>query len=380
MSAFETLVRHAVFASVVTLAGCPLDVPVFAGGPDDLVTPVITFDMPPTVAAVPLESHSQPISPTAGQWMGVEMRLSSMIATPAMPDIERWMIRCVPRNPSWRVIDYSPGTEVASDYASPIQVQSNDESSHSSGVSVDGAYGHLVNGHIGGDRGGKKSMGIKYDRHAPVHAVTAAGTIERGRGVYFKLRWTSTQVLEGEKRFAITFEVPPSFRGGLIDVSVVAHGSGASAPAWSELPGLGPREAASVVLGRADFVIAVYRDGDGEAWQLARDLSLAEASLRSTAVRASSPQAIRSIPTLVRHVAAKFNLDETPPDTTWVNRLLAGNADPYVDPVIRKLPTEVRVRTLDYVDLRRKLVQLQPTAPYELAMKNWESAGESQPD
>ncbi|MBB3208213.1 hypothetical protein FHS27_004040 [Rhodopirellula rubra] len=327
--------------------------------------PVISFDLPATAVAVPVvcERPDDLITSDAGEPVEITLRLSSLVSGSVFPQIDRWMIRCVPRNPSWRVVNYSPRTETASEYAGPIQVKTSDEDSQSFGMAVDVVQGSIGKAHVGGDKGSKQTESLQFDRHAPLHAVTAAGTIERGRGVYYKLRWTSTQVLEGEKEFKLTFDVPAGFRSGLVDVSVVAFGRSSKkssvSDAFSQIPVLGEDRDAMRPLGEGRFVVAVHAEGDPVAWQAARDFADAEATLRHEArnVRATSPA--RSLSTLLRHVAAKLDSDAVDLHSDWAERLIFANADPYTDPIIRKLPADVRVVALEYCDARRAVETLQ---------------------
>lgn len=323
----------------------------------------ISFDLPPTAVAVPVNLADR-MTPTAhaGEAVQVKLRLSSMVTGTRLPTIERWMVQVIPRAASWRVLDYSPRTETGTDYATPIQIKRSDESSHSMGLSADGGYGHVAAAHLGADRGGKTSEAIQFDKHAPLHAVSAAGTIERGRGVYYKMRWTSQQVLEGEKNFEVSFDVPPGFRAGMLDIVVVAYGKPAKGnvitQAWADMPLLAESKGATTVLGQAQFTVAVHRDGDDAAWHLARQMASAEVRLRQMATEVRADTAIRSLPTLIRHVAAKIDVDSIDIHGDWAERLIAGEADPYIDPVIRKLPADVRVAVLDYVDTRRAFLSL----------------------
>ncbi|WP_201767205.1 hypothetical protein, partial [Rhodopirellula sallentina] len=326
--------------------------------------PVISFDLPATAVAVPVVcSHGNDLTMSdRGEPVEITLRLSSLVSGSVFPEIDRWMIRCVPRDPSWRVVNYSPRTETASEYAGPIQVKRSDEDSQAFGMAVDVAHGAVANAHIGGDKGSKQSESVQFDRHAPLHAVTAAGTIERGRGVYYKLRWTSTQVLEGEKELKITFDVPAGFRSGLVDVSVVAFGrlpkKNSVTDAISQIPVLGEDRGAVRPLGEGHFVVAVHAEGDPVAWHAARDFAAAEIALRSQArsVRATSPA--RSLSTLLRHVAAKLDSDAVDVHSDWAERLIFANADPYTDPIIRRLPAEVRVVAIEYCDARRMVENL----------------------
>ncbi len=305
--------------------------------------PIVHFDLAPVVAADP--SDTDPIDPTL---VTIELRLSSMIESPTVPRIDQWLVRCQPRDKAISIADYAPRTETSSDLATPIQVKRIEEKSNAVGLSIDGSYGHAVHGNAGADRADKNTNTLQFDRVAPVQVVTASGTINRGRGVYFKLRWTAQQVLEGEKVFRVTLRVPSTWRGGLMDVSVIAQ---------SERKKFG-WDLETETIGAADFVVAAYRQGDDEAAQRARDLSDAEYALRSTARRHHVSSEVNSLPSMLRHVAMKLELEPSKPDVSWVQRLLLETADPYLDKEISNLPMPVRVAVLDYVDIRDDFVAM----------------------
>lgn len=304
-----------------------------------LATPVcaseIVFDLPPTTAALPV------VESTDDGLVTVHLRLSSMIESPDVPRIDQWMIRCQPRDFEISIADYSPKTETGSDLVTPIQVKQTDERTNAVGFSVDGGY-HSARGTAGVDQSNKQVDSFQFERAAPVQAVSAAGTINRGRGVYFKLRWTALQVLEGEKVFSITMQVPPAWRGGMMDVQVIAQ-SQRSSFGWDREP---------ETLGAADFVVGMFRQGDSEAAELAQSLADAEHQLRKVAEQHPTKRDVRTLPGMLRHVATKLDLEGEQPRTDWMKRLLSNRADPHLDREICKLPMPVRVAVLDYVDVR----------------------------
>jgi regulator of extracellular matrix RemA (YlzA/DUF370 family) len=302
--------------------------------------PVVQFDLPPTAAAT---AEDQP------DLVSIELRLSSMIETPEPLAISQWVVRCIPRDQAILIADYAPRTETASDLATPIQIKQTAEESKSAGISIDAAYGHLTRANVGSDHGKKNSDTIQYDRVAPLQAVTAAGTIQRGRGVYFKLRWTATQVLEGEKTFCVTMRVPPQWRGGLLDVSVVAQAESQSLAPWDRDPR---------IIGQANFVVAAFRSGDAQAEQMARTVSEAELTLRELSKRLTRQSRGNSLPTLLHQLATKLDLDPRRDHSEWVQRLVSGKADPYLDKQIRKMPMPIRVAVLEYVDRRIEFTDL----------------------
>jgi hypothetical protein len=327
---------------VVLLFISVLSVPVnLLAGP----SPVVRFDMAPIAAAASSESDPNVVT--------IQFRLSSMIESPEKEKIDQWIVRLQPRDQGAELVDYSPRTETASDLVSPIQVKESAEQSNALGLTADTSYGHLARGKFGADRSTKNINTQQFDRVAPVQAVTASGTINRGRGVYFKLRWTALQVLEGEKNFSLTLRVPPSWRGGLIDVSVVAQ---------SERKSIGGWERESKVLGEDNFVIAAHRQGDRQAEALARALSDAEYELRSIATQQRKATSATSLPGMLRQVAIKLDLEDEVANDGWLERLLRNQADPHFDKEISKMSMPIRVAVLDYVDIRNEFRTLAETS------------------
>ncbi len=302
----------------------------------------VHFDLPPTAPASLLESDD-PSTVT------IELKLSSLIVDPEMPKVDQWLVQCQPRDKSVRVVDYWPRTEVASDVDGNIQVKKTNEASRAMGASLDGAYGHFSHLHAGFDKGEKEIDSLQMNRLAPVQAVTASGTIRRGLGVYFKLRWTARQVLEGEKTFRLTLQVPPGWRGGLIDVSVTAQG---------EEKTLGGFDSVTKTHGSANFVVASYRAGDRVAAAQAQRLVEAEFALRDLASDHQSRPRQASLTSMVRLIASKFDSDEKGGGIDWIDRLLLCQADPHFDKEIRRLPMPVRVAVIEYVDCRDNFLMM----------------------
>jgi hypothetical protein len=317
---------------------------------------VIRFDMSPNVPLTPVQGH-----PGAGdlghsvlgqsdlRLVQCELRLSSLIASPSFPRIDQWLVRCQPRDMEMRITDYAPRTEIRSEIEGPIQIKVTDENTQSLGLSVVGDYGKMVKGNLGAESANKNCVARQYNAKPAVHAVKASGTIDGGRGVYFKLRWTATQVLDGEKKFTLTMQVPPTWRGGLIDVDVVAQTAQRS---------FGGFDTQIRTLGEAKFVVATYLDGDKEATQRARAFSSAEQRLRKLSLNPRYKSKPTTLPSMLRHVAAKLDLDSAPQDRDWVRRLTRGEADPYLDREISRLPMEIRVAAIDYHDKRMEFNRL----------------------
>jgi hypothetical protein len=326
--------------------------------------PLVSFDLPQVAVATTAReaSASQGSRPEASDngdaeiparpdpVVTFELQLSSMIASPDAPRIDQWLVRCEPRDERLLIRDYSPKTELAASTEGAINVRQSDETNQHFGFGVDGSYGHALRGNLGMDAGEKSSETLEFKRLPSVQAVTAAGTIRRGRGVYFKLRWTHSQVLEGQKRFRVSVSVPSGWRGGLVDVSVVAQ---------SKREVLGGLDTEIETLGEAHFVVAVFRKGDDEARLKAMDLAHAEMQLRRMARVREADASGGSLAGLFRSVALKFDRDRAAAESRhWIERLVRGSANPHLDKRIRKLPTPLRVAALDYCDRRNEFLSL----------------------
>ncbi len=339
---------------LIGLVGAPL----FAAPRTQAGQPRIQFDMPAVAVAyyqeeVADDSPSTVPTPVGWKKVQLELRLSCINGSLADSPMRQCIVRIQPRDSSLQIVDYAPRTEIASELTTPIQVKRIDEKSRSMGLSLNGSYANVAHGNIGSDNGSKNTESVQYDRAAPVQAVIASGTFERGRGVYFKLRWTDTQVLEGERRFQMTLCVPPQWRGELVDVSVVAEAEHRSLTSWeSELK----------PIASANFIVATYLHDDAEAASLAYRLADIEYRLRESAKKLPARQSPTTLPQMLRHVAMKIDVDTPSIDTTWLARLLLDQADPHVDKTIRRLPADLRVIALDYVDARDDFRSLRNTS------------------
>jgi hypothetical protein len=316
--------------------------PLWAGGD------VIRFDLPPTVAANPIlaDQHDANL-------VECRFQISALVAAPQTPQIDQWIVICQPRDETLTIADYDPRTDVASDVEGPIQVKTTSEESGSIGISLDTQYGHSVRGNLGADKGRKHADSRQYAITAPARAITAAGTINRGRGVYFKWKQSANQVLEGEKEFRLVLRVPTGWRGSLIDVSVTAQ---------SERRVLAGLDKQIKTLGHAQFVVAAYREGDSEAARASRELAAAEHALREFVQREPATNGT-SLSSLLRQVAIKLDLESADDGERWISRLLAGDADPHFDKTISGQPMEVRLAVLDYCELREEFGRLSGSTP-----------------
>ena len=313
--------------------------------PSEAKPPVIQFDMPAVVPAVDTTCAG------ATDEITVDLVLSSLIVNAsedeiqASPPLEHLVVRCALRD-RFPIVDYAPKTELQSDFATPISFSKKDERTDSFGLSINGNAPPYGAGHLGTDDSKKRSDATEFQRHAPMQAVIASGTTDRGHGVYFKFRWTAVQVLEGEKHFQVTFVVPRGWRGGLIDIDVTATAT--------EQPLFGPAKLKTIANQR--FIVATHRQSDPAAARLALRLAELDRKLAAYANRRESSPT-HSLADFLKRLLTSDSTSQTHP-TDWYRRVTSDRADPYVDEQIRELPMPVRVAVLDYVDAVRELTQI----------------------
>ncbi|MEM0924420.1 MAG: hypothetical protein AAGJ83_00145 [Planctomycetota bacterium] len=305
---------------------------------------VVRFDVPAVVAA-----SSEEVAPGSKQ-VTAAWTLSSLVvgsdhdAHVDTPPIDHLLIRCRLRE-RFPVVAFLPRTEVQTDYAGPISITEKREKSEAFGVSMDGKYQPIAGAHLGADETSLQSNATQYQHNAPVQAVVASGTIDRGHGVYFKLRWTRGQVLEGEKHFQVTFTVPRAWRGGLLDVEIMATGIDRGFMGKSEVRPVAQQE----------FVIAVHDEADSEAATLAGRLAVLDKKLRQHAQHSRQrPNALQKW--WNERFSTKSDRQNRP--FSWYQRLARQQADPYIDQEIRRLPMPVRVTVIDYAAAVERLAAL----------------------
>ena len=338
----QSHVRFACLYVALGLLSCLL-CDVQQGLANDGQSSLVRFDTSAIAAAHPVsEPYDLEADLGVTRWC-IPIELSAFVASPNAPAIEQIIFEIELLNAGLSIDDYCPRTQLASPLATDISIEHTTEDSKHVGVKAAGNYGLSVRGDMGGDVGQKKVESRKFQRVAPMEIVAASGTLQRGTAVFFKLRRTPTQVLEGDKAFKIFVRSPATWRGGLIEIRATAQATRRG------FPGL-PNEAVS--LGQQRFLVAVYQAGDAEAYQFANRLVTAESELRASAAKYQEVIRRRSEKNVFQQVAAKLDLSPTPIPSDWLQQTIFGVVDPHADPAIRRLPVNVRVALLDYQEAR----------------------------
>jgi hypothetical protein len=152
------------------------------------------------------------------------------------------------------VVHYLPNAEVATDVVNgTIAIQN---SSHHGEISF--RYLILPAKGDGDLKGDLESSHAQFGLLAPKQLLIAAGTIERGCGVYFELRQSTQDTLQKQREFACLFDVPMNWRADAVTIRCNSKGTKRG------LAGL-----TDVACGSGLLCVGLYKQDDGEAREYA---------------------------------------------------------------------------------------------------------------
>ena len=188
-----------------------------------------------------------------------------------------------------RVSDFSPRTSLATDTVGNVNVHRSRQRHDSFKLSVTGDAGSFAEAEAGFSAGKEGTEAYDFQQLPELQTAVAAGTVNRGHGVYFKLRSSTQTTLEGQRPFRVTWTVSDNWRADYVRLTCRAiH--------------MDKRGEQSIV-GSASFLVAMYLEGDQAGRQAAEQLVRAEQNmLRVIATRKQAIQK-RGAPTLVHELS-----------------------------------------------------------------------------
>jgi hypothetical protein len=277
----------------------------------------------------------------------VEARLevSSLIRSGSEDDLAEFYYRFTSPTRMLEISDYLPKTTLATDIAGSISIEEKNERNVSLGISVSGAFFHLAKAGADAGIGAKSGKTVRYEKLPPLESVTASGTIDRGSGVYYKLRPSTRTSLEGGAEFVLLLRVPAQWRADYVQLECRATG-------WRRGPVRALDERATC--GCAVFAIALHQEGDEAARAAALDCAAAEGRLRRAAAEIDPSRSPSSL-------ADRFGLFgggelELPAD--WLARVLDYPAASEGRYILSRLPAPVRETAMHYLSARNRLAAL----------------------
>jgi hypothetical protein len=314
------------FVSATVLVGAPL-------GNASRVLAEVVFDASPSVACRPVTSDE--FKQTHPEEMVVEARvqISTLIYEGGADELVELFYQFTSPEQSSEIVDYLPKTTLGSQYAGNIAVENSDEHRDELTVGATGQFNSIVQANAGAIHGTIGRSAVKYEMLPPQELLTAAGTMYRGTGVYFKLRRSAQVSLEGAREFVLMLRVPAGWRGDYVRLACEARGAAGK-----------PKSAA--------FLVPLYLAGDLQAQGSAEKLGKAERRLLQVARANQREISRRSQPTL----AHEWALVDPKIPSNWLS--LVAHRPLHDDSTLqfeRYLPAEVVQASQEYQRAKREL-------------------------
>jgi hypothetical protein len=278
------------------------------------------------------------------------LEVSSLIVQGHEENLLQYFYRITSPNRVLQIADYRPRTTPASEFAGNIGIEKRKERTRNLGLVVSGAWDYLINASGTGNMGSKDSSSVQYELVPPQESLAASGTIHRGYGVYFKLRRMRQSLLEGAKQFVLVLRAPRHWRGGYLHLHCQA--SGVQRRVVKPLD-------EEVCCGEAEFLLALYMEGDEESKGVAARFVDAAIRLRRTAARHRREIHRHNYPTILHEVGALIGAVEPRISDTWLSELLYASQEGRLQRITERLPDDVRHAAHGYLAARDTLRNLE---------------------
>lgn len=293
----------------------------------------VRLDLPPMVPAFPMANLDANRVYPNHRFFHIELPISTMVESTYRGELDELVVEISSHHPGIQIADYAPRTELAPSTQGPISVSQNYDRQRDAAIQGAAAYPGV--GWARGHAAFQDNVTLQrtYLEAPPTQLVAASGTLDRRSGVYFKFRKSPQTSLEGEHTVHMLWEVPPGWRGDLLEVSCTAVGG-----------------AKSKTLQASRFLLAVYQAGDQVAADVAKGHGLYEQRLRWAAQQHAKQIQRVNRPTPIHSVGLALDvLDPVIPDS-WLESILFGSTPQYPMGSTARLPVDVRVAILDYLD------------------------------
>ncbi len=300
----------------------------------------VMFDVSPTVACRDVSLEATNPSDPHRRLMEATIQVSTIVTSGSADAIHECLYQFYAPDRRMLVEDFAPKTTLVTDVVGNVTVRQAEDASRNLHLSVGTQLQDVVRGDLQGGHNRSESSALSFERLPARELLTAAGTLARGNGVYFKLKPTPQTSIEGSREFKIVLLVPDTWRADYLRAICVA------------------RDASGRECGVANYMLPLYDMHDAIARQAAYDLVEAERQLLSTAGR--HRQAVRKarMPT----VAHELSILEPKIPADWLAQVVSGTAASQSFESF--LPVPVQAAIGSYRQSKRSLSQLawQPSA------------------
>jgi hypothetical protein len=215
--------------------------------------PEVEFDAATLVAADDITTAAFRAAHPGEKLVAVRMEISSLVRRGDAADIAEVLYRVEAADREMRVFDFAPKTTFAPLAVGAVAVERDAETQTRLRANVAGRYFPFAEGDAAFDHEANEQTRLRYELPAPREVVVTAGSTQRRRGVFVKLRASRRESLEGDKAVVVLFVVPQNWRGGVLQVDAEARAT---------VGGVLGKDGDAVVVGEQSFATGVYISGD----------------------------------------------------------------------------------------------------------------------
>ncbi|MFN4905908.1 MAG: hypothetical protein ACK5EO_15795 [Planctomycetota bacterium] len=309
----------------------------------------VAFDVNASAPVRSLYAHSAFARTPNSRLVSLELDVSTLFQPGAEQAVKEIMVQAVCRRDDVVVVDYWPRTELQSDIDGPVQVLQERDQARDGNLQGFGGYPGI--GSVSGawNQSDYQSQSVQFLQRPARELTVAAGTTNRQRGVYFKMRPNSQTTIEGSRKLGVLLSVPENWRADLMDVTVQA--AGLEPPHYRK----------EGVLARQSFVVAVYQENDSVASAAAAEYVKHQANLIRCVKLFSKTIEQRSFPTPFHKIGAKLDLYEPEIPDNWLDAIVY-KPGMFHHTRLSALPVDVRVAIMNFQDQKLRIETLSGVA------------------
>jgi hypothetical protein len=158
-------------------------------------------------------------------------------------------------------------------------VEKSTEHSAAIGINMSGKYELLTLPGPSAGIGEQKKSSVKCELLPPLETVAASGTLSRGTALFFKIKSTPRNLLEGTREYGLVLSVPTVWRADYLHVHCEAAGIKRGVVSTFD---------EEIKCGQRDFVVSLYQAGDEPARAIAENFARREAAKAAEVAKARS--------------------------------------------------------------------------------------------
>jgi hypothetical protein len=241
--------------------------------------PRVRFDMPYAIACRDVTPAEFGQTHSGYKLMEAKLEISSLLAGGQEKDLTQFLVRVENPTRTLVITDYLPKTKHEAN-ATSMTKEDSTERAVALGINLSEKYELLTLPGPSAGIGQTKKSSIKYELLPPLETVAASGTLDRGSALFFKIKSSPRNLLEGTREYGLVFKVPANWRADYIRVRCEAEGIRRGVVSTFD---------EQFTCGNREFLVALYQDGDETARRLAENFARREA-VKLNQTSASKPQ------------------------------------------------------------------------------------------